>query len=268
MLVCALGDLTLDVLVRLEERVAPGGDVDAEILLGSGGQAANVAAWASELGASSRFLGKRGDDDAARLACEGLAAHGVDVVGPSVGRGAVVCSLVEPGGERSMASDRGAAAELAPDEVDPRWLEGCDHLFVSGYALRGERSRAATALAVELARAEGAGVSVDLSSWIAIRDAAPGSFREAVAALAPDAVFANEDEERALGGPLPGTTWILKRGARGCSFDGEERPALPVERVVDATGAGDALAAGWIVGGPEFALEAAARCVARLGSMP
>ena len=268
MLVCALGDLTLDVLVRLEERVAPGGDVDAEILLGSGGQAANVAAWASELGASSRFLGKRGDDDAARLACEGLAAHGVDVVGPSLGRGAVVCSLVEPGGERSMASDRGAAAELAPDEVDPRWLEGCDHLFVSGYALRGERSRAATTLAVELARAEGAGVSVDLSSWIAIRDAAPGSFREAVAALAPDAVFANEDEERALGGPLPGTTWILKRGARGCSFDGEERPALPVERVVDATGAGDALAAGWIVGGPEFALEAAAHCVARLGSMP
>ena len=268
MLVCALGDLALDVLVRLEERVAPGGDVDAEILLGPGGQAANVAAWASELGASSRFLGKRGADDGARLAREGLTARGVDVVGPSVGRGAVVCALVEPGGERSLASDRGAAAELAPDEIEPEWLEGCDHLFVSGYALRGERSRAAVARAVELARAEGAGVSVDLSSWVAIRGAGPGRFREAVAALGPDAVFANEDEDRAFGGPLPATAWILKRGARGCSFAGEERPALPVERVVDATGGGDALAAGWIVGGPKLALEAAARCVARLGSMP
>jgi sugar/nucleoside kinase (ribokinase family) len=167
-----------------------------------------------------------------------------------------------------MASDRGAAAELGPDEVDPEWLEGCDHLFVSGYALPSERSGAAVARAVGLARAAGAGVSVDLSSWVAIRDAGPGRFREAVAALAPDAVFANEDEERTFGGPLAGTSWILKRGARGCSFAGEERPALPVERVVDATGAGDALAAGWIVGGPDVALEAAARCVARLGSMP
>jgi sugar/nucleoside kinase (ribokinase family) len=63
-------------------------------------------------------------------------------------------------------------------------------------------------------------------------------------------------------------TWILKRGDAGASFDGEERPAVQVEEVVDSTGAGDALAAGYIVGGPELALEAAARCVARLGSMP
>jgi sugar/nucleoside kinase (ribokinase family) len=41
-----------------------------------------------------------------------------------------------------------------------------------------------------------------------------------------------------------------------------------VTEVVDTTGAGDALAAGWIVGGPELALEAAARCVQQVGSMP
>ena len=62
--------------------------------------------------------------------------------------------------------------------------------------------------------------------------------------------------------------WILKRGAAGCSFDGEERAAVRVERVLDSTGAGDALAAGWIVGGPDLALEAAARCVRQLGAMP
>jgi sugar/nucleoside kinase (ribokinase family) len=71
-----------------------------------------------------------------------------------------------------------------------------------------------------------------------------------------------------FGGPLPGVVWILKRGARGCSFDGDERSPVPVPEVVDTTGAGDALAAGWIVGGPELALEAAARCVRRAGSMP
>jgi sugar/nucleoside kinase (ribokinase family) len=41
-----------------------------------------------------------------------------------------------------------------------------------------------------------------------------------------------------------------------------------VDDVVDTTGAGDALAAGWIVGGTDLALEAAARCVRRVGSMP
>jgi sugar/nucleoside kinase (ribokinase family) len=62
--------------------------------------------------------------------------------------------------------------------------------------------------------------------------------------------------------------WILKRGIAGCSFDGDEREALAVPKVVDTTGAGDALAAGWILGGPDLALEAAARCVQRTGSMP
>jgi sugar/nucleoside kinase (ribokinase family) len=267
MLVCALGDLALDVLVRPAAPLATGSDTDAEILLAPGGQAANVAAWAAALGADGRFLGKRGDDEAARLARDGLEARGVEVVGPAAGRNTVVCSLVTPDGERTMASDRGAAAELAPDEIDPAWLDGCDHLFVSGYALRSGQSRHAVARAVELARARGAGVSVDLASAGAIEDAGPERFRGVVEALAPDAVFANEDEQRALG-PLSGPVWIVKRGPRGCSFAGVERPALPVERVVDSTGAGDALAAGWIVGGPDLALEAAARCVGRLGSMP
>jgi sugar/nucleoside kinase (ribokinase family) len=122
--------------------------------------------------------------------------------------------------------------------------------------------------AVELARAVDAAVSLDLASWSGIRDVGAGRYRELAETLAPDVVFANEDEERIVGGRLPSVAWILKRGSRGCSFDGDERAALSVEHVVDSTGAGDALAAGFIVGGPDLALEAAARCVSRLGSMP
>ncbi len=267
-LVCSLGDLTLDVIVRLAGPIAPGGDTDAEIRLSAGGQAANVAAWAAELGATARFIGKRGADDAARLALARLTAQGVEVVGPVEGRNGIVCSIVSPDGERSMAADRGAAATLRPEEVDSAWLAGCDHLFVSGYALMREPARTAAAHAVELARSEGAQVSVDLASWSAIRDVGAEELRTVVTSLAPDVVFANEDEDRVVGGPIAEVTWILKRGARGCSFGGNELPALPITRVVDSTGAGDALAAGWIVGGPDLALEAAARCVSRLGSMP
>jgi len=268
MVVCALGDLTLDVSVRALQPLAEHGDTDAEIRLRAGGQAANVAAWAAELGASARFVGKTGADEAGQIARAGLEERGVTVFGPVEGRNGIVCSLVSREGERTMLADRGAAADLRSDELDLAWLADCDHLFVSGYALMREPARGAAVRAVELARRQGAAVSVDLASWSGIRDAGPETIRGAIESLGPDAVFANEDEERVLGGPLGGTAWVLKRGRRGCSFDGDERAALPVERVVDSTGAGDALAAGWIVGGPDLALEAAARCVSTLGSMP
>ena len=268
MLVCSLGDLTLDVVVRLAGPIAVGGDTDAVIRLGPGGQAANVAAWAATLGASARFVGKTGEDDAGTLARSRLASYGVEVVGPVEGRGGTICSLVSPEGERSMAADRGSAADLLPDELDPAWFAGCKNLFVSGYALLREPARSAARRAVDTARGQGARVSVDLASWSAVRAAGVDGFRDTVRALSPDVVFANEDEERVVGGPFSGATWISKRGARGCSFAGEMRAALPVERVVDSTGAGDALAAGWIVGGPELALEAASRCVQQLGAMP
>lgn len=267
MLVCTLGDLTLDVVVRLGGPIAAGGDVNSEIRVGPGGQAANVAAWAAELGAAARFVGRTGDDDAGALARARLVELGVEIVGPVGGRNGTICSLVATTGERSMASDRGAATELRAEDLQPEWLV-CDHFHVSGYALMREPVRAAALRAVELARGHGARVSVDLASWSAIRDGGEQEFREAVRTAAPDVVFANEDEERLVRRSSLDAGWILKRGARGCSFDGDEREALPVERAVDSTGAGDALAAGWIVGGPDLALHAAARCVQHLGAMP
>jgi len=268
MLVCTIGDLTLDVLVRLADPLFAGGDTNAEIRIASGGQAANVAAWAAALGARARFVGKRGDDEAGRLALNGLEDAGVEVCGPAEGRNGVICSLVSPDGSRSMAADRGAAVALRPEEIDPVWLDGCDHLFVSGYALLSEPAGSAAQLAVELGRSQGAVVSVDLATWSAIRSAGVAKVRRAVTKLAPDVVFANESEAEIFGEPLGDAHWILKRGSRGCAFGEEERQALPVKSVVDTTGAGDALAAGWIVGGPDLALEAAARCVQTLGAMP
>lgn len=268
MRVVSLGDLALDVVVRIAADVAQAADTPARITLSAGGQGANVAAWAAALGAESRWLGKRGDDAPGRLAAEQLGTIGVELSGPVGASGTgVIVSLVDGRGERSMFPDRGAAVDLAPDELQPEWLD-CDHLHVSGYALMAEPVASAARRAIDLARGAGARISVDLSSWSTIRDTGATAFRKLVASLAPDVVFANEDEDRVFGGRLPGVVWILKHGARGCSFDGDERSALEVPEVVDTTGAGDALAAGWIVGGPDLALEAAARSIGRVGSMP
>src|SRR5919202_4211168 len=99
MLIVCLGDLLLDVIVRLDEPLAPGADAVAETRAGPGGQAANVAAWAVELGAEARFVGKRGGDETGRLLTAELERRGVDVVGPVGGRNGVVVSLVGPDGD-------------------------------------------------------------------------------------------------------------------------------------------------------------------------
>ncbi len=269
MTICCLGDLVLDVIVRLEQPLASGADANSRIVVGPGGQAANVAAWIAALGGRSRFVGKRGADDAGALAAEQLLRLGVELVGPvePAGNGVIV-SLVQPGGERTMCTDRGVAAEFRPDEVDPAWFAGCEHLHVSGYALLREPVRFAAVEAIGHARAAGAPVSVDLSSWSAIRDFGVERFRSQLEELAPDVVFANEEEDIIVGGPVSTGYWILKRGAAGASFAGDEREAASVDAVVDSTGAGDAFAAGWLVGGPDLALEAAGLCVQRAGSMP
>jgi len=268
MRVVSLGDLALDVVVRIRGEIARGADTAAEVSLAAGGQGANVAAWVAALGADARWLGKRATDDAGRLVAEELQCRGVELVGPVAERGnGVVVSLVEEGGERSMFPARGVATEFRPEELEPAWL-ACDHLHVSGYALTADPVAAAAVRAVELARGHDARVSVDLSSWSAIEERGVDRFRALVEELRPDIVFANEEEQRAFGGPLPRAVWILKRGAAGCSFDGDDRAAVAVDAVLDTTGAGDALAAGWIVGGPDLALATAARCVQQAGAMP
>jgi sugar/nucleoside kinase (ribokinase family) len=275
-LIATLGDVMLDVIARLEEPLAHGDDVRAATTLGAGGQAANVAAWAASLGAEARCIAKRGDDDAGELVAHALTARGVELVGPVVpGATGVVVSVVEEG-ERSMASDRGVASTLGPAELEPSWLE-CDVLHVSGYALLREPIGAAARRAVQLARENGARVSVDLAAWTEIRRFGPVPFRELLDELAPDVLLATEAEWELLGGAyLTAPVGVVKRGPRGCTIVTEDvrldLAPVPAE-VVDPTGAGDALAAGFLLGGSleeagRRGLEAAARCVARVGSLP
>lgn len=267
MLVCSLGDLLLDVIVRLDGPIASDTDTYGRTRVSAGGQAANVAAWVTALGGRARFLGKRAADTAGRLLAAELGARGVELAGPEVeaGTGTVV-SLAAADGSRSMLTDRGVSPLFAPDELDPGWLDGCDWLHVPGYSLVSD-PLGQTAL--EAAR-HAPRVSVDVSSTAALAALGVDRFRERLEALRPEVVFATEAEVE-LAGPLEAPVVVVKRGGRGCtvirSGRSEEHRAVQVE-LVDATGAGDAFAAGFLVGGTELALAAAARCVSTAGAMP
>lgn len=259
MQIVTFGDLILDVIVQLDRPLEPGDDTVAVTRTWPGGQAANVAAWAAALGAKARFVGKRGADAAGALVTRELRERGVDVVGPEEGRTGVVVSIAAAG-DRTMASDRGSAPDLEPHELADAWFD-CDVLHISGYALARDPIADAAAVAATAARGRGALVSLDASAFSLIDD----TFRARVTALGPDVVFANERERDALG-DVP-ATWVVKRGARGVTAAGCDWPAQPCD-VVDTTGAGDALAAGYLIGGPQLGLEAAARACAQLGAMP
>jgi len=281
-LVACLGDIMLDVIVDVPDGLAPDDDTPAHIPFAAGEQAANVAGWVHEYGGRARLYGPRAAKGPGRYVDEALEAAGIEVEGPVTGRAGTVVSFVSQGA-RSLASDPGDSGWLAHVAPGP-WLEGADWLYVSGYALfRAPRPEVLVDLAAS-ARAAGTRVAVDLSSAALINAYGPARFRALWQALRPAVVLANEHEWAATHGSASSpdsaptgfgaggrTVLVLKQGPKGCSFviDGVADHRLPVPGPVrDVTGAGDALAAGFLLDGPGFAMEAAARCVAQVGAQP
>jgi ribokinase len=276
-LVACLGDVMLDVIVELEKPLSPDDDTPATISFTAGGQAANVATWVVALGGQARVFGARADTDPGRLVEAALVRRGVEVCATTTGRpgrtGSVV-SLVSSG-TRSMASDPGDLAWL--DELrSGAWLDGADWLFVSGYALLRARDPQRVVEVAAVARAHGTRVAVDLSSAAMLADYGVDAFSSLCRSLRPSVVFATDAEwatsPHGFGGAGGTAVLVVKHGTQGASFviDGvpDHRAVLTGGPVVDVTGAGDALAAGFLVGGVDLAMEAAARCVGHRGAQP
>jgi sugar/nucleoside kinase (ribokinase family) len=160
-----------------------------------------------------------------------------------------------------MASDRGVSSLLAATEVDPSWIASCEVLHVSGYCLMAEPMAEAAIYAARHARR----VTVDLASAHDIELLGAQTFSSRLEALGPDLAFATEAERAAV--PDFDTSWVIKHGVRGATFPEGFYPA-PVVAAVDSTGAGDALAAGYLVGGPELAIATATHSVGLVGAMP
>lgn len=244
-----IGDLVEDVVVMLAGPPARGTDTTATIARTRGGSAANVAAAAASTGTAVCFIGRVGDDPAGSRLVDELVAGGVDARVQREGRTGAIVVLVEPDGERTMLSDRGAAVEL--DGLDPAWLDGVTWLHVPAYSLCAEPIGAAAHQAIAVVRAAGGRVSVDVSSVALVDGFGAARFAELLVELAPDVVLANAEEAMRLDGVPASWRLVVKCGADPVVVvepDGArtEVAVAPVVAVRDTTGAGDAFAAGFL----------------------
>jgi sugar/nucleoside kinase (ribokinase family) len=158
--------------------------------------------------------------------------------------------LVDEDGERTMYPDRAAAGQLA--DVPDGWLSGAAAIHLSAYSLVGP-SLSVLRRAADIARAEGAILSIDASSVALIDSVGPARFRELIRTLRPTYVFASGVEADAASLrdlATSGTTVVVKNGVDPTEvvLGGNKStvPVPPVDGVRDTTGAGDAFAAGFL----------------------
>jgi sugar/nucleoside kinase (ribokinase family) len=247
----------------------------------SGGSAANTIVGLASLGARAAFIGKVKDDVLGRVFIHDIRAAGVsfDVPpatdGPSTARS---YSLVTPDGERTMNTYLGAAQELGPSDIDEDVIAGAGIVYLEGYLWDPPLAKQAFLKAAKIAHAAGRRVALTLSDVFCV-DRYRNEFLELIRRGTVDLVFANKAELRSLyeTADLTAAVEALRKEARlavvtrseeGCLVvtpEGVEAvPAVPVAHVVDATGAGDLFAAGFLFGLVRGASHVTA---ARLGAL-
>jgi sugar/nucleoside kinase (ribokinase family) len=260
--IVVIGDLMTDTVAHATLPLARGSDTPAKVTTHGGGSGANVAAWAAADGADVAFIGRRGADIAGRNRDMELMGYGVDarlVMDPERPTGTCVV-MVTHKGERTMLSDPGANAALAPEDLPHDLFVQGAHLHVSGYTLLSDGSRASALSALDFARRVGMSTSVDGASAAPLERVGAEPFFELTGNavllfvnVAQAKVLTGRDEPEAAARVL--TAWypqvVIKLGAEGALFFANGRPpvrvpAPPVERVIDGTGAGDAFVAGFL----------------------
>jgi adenosine kinase len=231
----------------------------------SGGSAANTIVGVASFGGRAAFVGKVKDDELGRAFAHDIRSARVtfDTPPASDGPSTARCYImVTPDGERTMNTFLGAAQDLHPNDIDEAAIASAAVIYLEGYLWDPPKAKEAFVKAAAIAHRAGRRVALTLSDSFCV-DRYRAEFLELIRKGTVDIVFANERElhslyqtadfdsaVKALRGDAK--LAVVTRSEKGCvvvTRDGAEAvQAMPIERVVDVTGAGDLFAAGFLVG--------------------
>jgi len=230
----------------------------------SGGSAGNTAAGIASLGGAVGFIGKVRDDELGKVFTHDMRAAGVEfttshlVAGPATARSLI---LVTPDAQRTMNTFLGACVELGPDDLDEEMIARAQVTYMEGYLWDPPLAKDAFRRAIQIAHGAGRKTALTLSDSFCV-----DRFRTEFLQLLDgeiDILFANEDELKSLY-QVDDFDDALQRVQGHCEIAALTRSekgsvitrgnevhvvdAMPVDRVVDTTGAGDLFASGFLYG--------------------
>lgn len=222
----------------------------------AGGSAANTITCTAIFGMPSSFIGKIGDDEVGALFQSDQAQYGVKSMllkGNDISGRAMVL-ITGSNAERTFADYMGAAMEFGPDDLKQEYFEGYDYFHIEGYLVQNQ---ALIRKAVEMAHAAGCIISIDMASYNVVES--NNAFLHDIVDKYVNIVFANETEAKAFTKMEPREALeeiskhcdiaVVKTGKTGSMVQSGDEfhhigpwPAT----AIDATGAGDTYAAGFI----------------------
>ena len=244
-----------------------------------GGSVANTLSGLGNLGLTTGFIGRVHDDALGRFYAQTMATGGTDFVNAPVSGGDLPTSrsmiFVSPDGERSMNTYLGISSEIGPQDVSDDVAGRAEILFLEGYLYDKPKGKQAFERAARLCQDKGGKAGIALSDPFCV-ERHRGDFRRLVKDL--DFVIGNEHEWASLyqtdlstalemAAADSGLIACTRSGHDVIVVRGDEQAVVPVHRVipVDATGAGDLFAAGFLYGiatGQSLAICGRMGCVA------
>ncbi|MDD6104278.1 MAG: adenosine kinase [Bacteroidales bacterium] len=224
----------------------------------AGGSAGNTITGTAVFGMPSGFIGKVGDDELGSLYKSDQERNGIKsmLLKGVEASGRAMVFVTAPNAERTFAVYLGAALELAPEDLKPEYFEGYDYFHIEGYLVQNQQL---LRRAVELAKEAGCYISIDLASYNVVES--NEAFLHDIVENYVNIVFANESEAEAFTHKQPreaaneiakicdiAVVKVGKDGSMICT--GQEFHYINAReaKAIDATGAGDLYAAGFLYG--------------------